>query len=158
MDKNKAVVKFLMTCPSIVNNPLFYNFGKVGSDNQQVQTLENDVRTNTPFVDGSVSKAYQFTLIVYKAVSDRAILNREGASDENLDSAFEVQQILDWVNAQAKARNFPNFGENCVIDTMLAVTNEPNLNGVDKAVTPVLAKYSISIRIEYIDYSESIWV
>lgn len=157
MDKNKAVITFLMTCPYIANSPLFYNFGKVGSDNKQVQTLANDVKTNTSFVDGSVKKMYTFTIIVYKTVSDRAVLNREGASDENIDGAYAVQQILDWVNTQAKARSFPNFGEDCSIDDMVAVTNEPNLNGVDKAVTPVLAKYSISIRIDYIDYSDAVW-
>ena len=156
MDKTKAMISFLMTCPYITSNPLFYNFGKFGSDTQHVKTRANDINTSTPFIDGSVQKQFTLILLVYKPVADRAILNRSGVSDENIDNEVEVQQVIDWVRTQAKARNFPNFGSDCTIDDMTVTSDEPNTNGVDKAVTPVLAKYSISIRIDYIDYSEAI--
>lgn len=157
MDKNKAVVTYLLTCPYLKDNPFFYNFGKAESNNKQMVTLADDVSVNTPFIDGSVRKRYTFTIIDYKSVAYRAVINREGASDENLDNAFEAQQVIDWVSEQSDLRNFPDFGSNCVIDDIQAVTNQPNMNGVDKAVTPALAKYSISIKIEYIDYSKAIW-
>ena len=157
MDKNKAIVTFLLTCPYIKDNPLFYNFGKVSPDNKQIITLANDTSVNIPFIDGSVRKRYTFTILDYKSVADRAILNREGVSDENLDGAFEAQQVIDWVEEQADARNYPNFGTDCVVDDMVVVTDQPNMNGIDRAVTPALAKYSISIRIDYIDYSKAIW-
>lgn len=157
MDKNKAIVTFLMGCDYIKNNPLFYNYGKVEADNKQLVTIANDVSVNVPFIDGSVRKRYTFTILDYKSVANRAIVNREGASDENLDNAFEAQQVIDWVEEQADARNYPNFGSDCVIDDMFVVTDQPNLNGIDRAVTPALAKYSISIRIDYIDYSKAIW-
>ena len=157
MDKNKAIVTFLLTCPYIQNNPLFYNFGKVSPDNKQIITLANDVNVNVPFIDGSVRKRYTFTLIDYKSVADRAILNREGATDENLEGAFEAQQVIDWVTEQSELRHYPNFGTDCVVDDMTVVTDQPNMNGIDRAVTPALAKYSISIRIDYIDYSKAIW-
>ena len=153
MDKNKAIVTFLLTCPYIKDNPLFYNFGKVSPDNKQIITLANDTSVNIPFIDGSVRKRYTFTILDYKSVADRAILNREGVSDENLDGAFEAQQVIE----QADARNYPNFGTDCVVDDMVVVTDQPNMNGIDRAVTPALAKYSISIRIDYIDYSKAIW-
>ena len=157
MDKNKTVVNYLLTCPYIQNSPLFYNFGKAESDNKQIVTIANEARINTPFIDGSVRKRYTFTIIDYKTVTNRAIINREGASDENLDNAFEAQQVIDWITEQSDLRNYPNFGSDCVIDDIAAVTDQPNMNGIDKAVTPALAKYSISIRIEYIDYSKAIW-
>lgn len=157
MDKNKAIVTYLLTCPYIKDNPLFYNFGKVSSDNKQIITLANDISVNVPFIDGSVRKRYTFTILDYKSVADRAILNREGVSDENLDGAFEAQQVIDWITEQSDARNYPNFGLDCVVDDMKVVTDQPNMNGIDRAVTPALAKYSISIRIDYIDYSKAIW-
>lgn len=157
VDKNKAVVAFLLNCPYIKDNPVFYNFGKVASENKQIVTLANDARTNVPYIDGSVRKRYTFTLIDYKSIVDRAILQREGVSDENLDNAFEAQQIVDWVNEQSDLRNYPNFGTDCVIDDMVVGTDQPNITGIDRAVTPTLAKYSISIRIDYIDYSKAIW-
>ena len=157
MDKNKAVVDYLLTCPYINGNPLFYNFGKAESDNKQIVTLATDTSVNTEFIDGSIRKRYTFTIIDYKQVAYRAVVNRTGVSDENLDNAFEAQQIVDWVEEQSDLRNYPDFGDKCVIDDMRVVTNQPNMNGVDKAVTPALAKYSISIKIEYIDYSKAIW-
>lgn len=157
MDRNKAVVDFLMTCPYVQASPLFYNFGEVESDNKQVITIANDTRVNVPFIDGSVRKRYTFTIIDYKSVAYRAVSTRTGASDENLDNALEAQQLIDWIEAQEDARNYPNFGNDCTIESMVAVTDQPNLNSVDRSVTPALAKYSISIRIDYIDYSKAIW-
>ena len=157
MDKNKAVVDFLLTCDYIKDNPLFFNFGEAKSDNKQIVTIANDTRVNTPFIDGSVRKRYTFTILDYKSVAYKAIPRREGASDENMENAFEAQQVIDWITEQAELRNYPNFGDNCVIDKMEAVTDQPNMSGVDRAMTPALAKYSISIRIDYIDYSNVLW-
>lgn len=157
MDKNKAVVDYLLTCPYIKDNPLFYNFGKEESDNAHIVTLANDIRVNTAFIDGSVKKRYVFTVIVYKPVAYRAIVSREGVTDENIDNAFEAQQVIDWVDTQEESHNYPDFGNDCIIDKITAVTDQPNLNGVDRSTTPALAKYSISIRIEYIDCSKVIW-
>ena len=155
MDKNKAVIDFLMTCPYVVDNPLFFNFAKELANNKQVVFLANDTKTNKTFIDGSVARTFTFTIIDYKSVAYRAVV--EDKSEENMDNAFDVQTVLDWVNEQGEARIFPDFGDDCKIDSMQAVTDQPNLNGVDRSTTIPLAKYSISIRIEYIDYSKAIW-
>lgn len=157
MDKNKAIIDFLFTCDYIRDNPLFFNFGEAEADNKQLVTHANDIRVNTPFIDGSVRKRYIFTIVDYKSIAYRAIVNREGVSDENLENALDVQQIIDWVTEQSESYNYPDFGVDCHIDDMVATTDQPNMNGVDKAVTPALAKYSVSIRIDYIDYSKAIW-
>lgn len=155
MDKNKAVIDFLQTCPYVVNNPLFFNFAQEVADNRQVVFLANDISTNKSFIDGSVQKRFVFSIVDFKAVAYRALV--EDKSDENMENAFDVQALLDWVNEQGELRNFPDFGEDCKIDSMQAVTDQPNLNGVDRSPTIPLAKYSVSIKIEYIDYSKSIW-
>ena len=157
MDKNKAVINFLLTCDYIKNSPLFFNFGKAEADNKQIVTHANEIRVNTPFIDGSVLKRYTFTIIDYKSIAYRAIVKREGVSDENLENALDAQQVIDWITEQADAHNYPDFGADCTIDNMVAVTDQPTMNGVDRAVTPALAKYSVSIRIDYIDYSKAIW-
>lgn len=157
MDKNKAIVNFLLTCDYIKNSPLFFNFGEAKADNKQLVTLATDIRVNTPFIDGSVRKRYTFTILDYKSVAYKAIPRREGATDENLENAFEAQQVIDWVTEQADLHNYPDFGVDCKIDDMVVITDQPNMNGIDRAITPALAKYSISIRIDYIDYSKAIW-
>lgn len=155
MDKTKATIAFLFTCPEVKSNPLFFNFAQADADNGQFNANATDVSINVPFIDGTVRKRYTFTLIFYKMVAHRAII--DGADDENLDYVLDVQSILDWINEQGEARNFPDFGNKCNIDNMIALTDQPNLNGVDKSSTPALAKYSISIRIDYIDTSKAIW-
>lgn len=162
MDKNKAVVDFLMTCDYIKNNPLFFNFGQAKSDNKQIVTVANDVRVNEPFIDGSVRKRYTFTIIDYKSIAYNAVVmrtvnNTSTPVSENLDTAFEARQVAEWIEEQNDARNYPDFGTDCTIDDMTVGTNEPNVGGVDRSITPALAKYSISIKIDYIDYSKVIW-
>ena len=95
--------------------------------------------------------------IAYNAIVLRTVNDVTNPVSENLDNAFEAQQVADWITEQSSLRNYPDFGSDCVIDDMLVVTDQPNMNGVDRAVTPALAKYSISIRIDYIDYSKAIW-
>ena len=162
MDKNKAVVNFLLTCDYIKNHPSFFNFGQAEADNKQIVTTATDIRVNEPFIDGSVRKRYTFTIIDYKSVAYNAVITRMVNNEnvpisENLDNAFEAQQVADWIEGQSDLRNYPNFGSDCVIDDMKVATNQPNMNGVDRSVTPALAKYSISITIDYIDYSKAIW-
>jgi len=162
MDKNKAVVNFLLTCDYIKNHPSFFNFGQAKADNKQIVTTATDIRVNEPFIDGSIKKRYTFTIIDYKSIAYNAIVLRTvddvtNPVSENLDNAFEAQQVADWITEQSSLRNYPDFGSDYVIDDMLVVTDQPNMNGIDRAVTPALAKYSISIRIDYIDYSKAIW-
>ena len=155
MDKNKAVIDYLITCPYLADNPLFFNFGKALADNKQVVFVANDKSVNKPFVDGSIQKRFTFTIVDYKSVAYKAVI--EDKDDENMDYVSAVQDILDWIDTQNDQRNFPDFGSDCVIDSIQALTDQPTLNGVDKSSTPALAKYSISIKIEYIDYSKAVW-
>jgi len=157
VDKNQAIIDFLLQCPSIQNNPMFFNFINAKNDNKQIVTTGNDKIIDKPFIDGSVQKRFTFTIIDYKSVAYTAIVKAAGYSNENVEDLLDTQGIIDWVTEQDLLRNYPNFGEDCVIDDMRALTDNPNLNGVDTSVTPALAKYSISIQINYIDYSNLLW-
>ena len=157
MDKNKKVIEYLLTCPSIYNTPLYFNFINAKNDHTQFVTVSNDKAINQPFIDGSVSKRYDFTLIVFKSVSPNPIVKDGQHSDENIVDISDVQGIIDWIDVQNKARQFPDFGNLCIIDSIGTTTTNPTLNSIDTTVTPALARYSITIRIEYVDYSESIY-
>lgn len=158
VDKNQAVIDFLQTMDYIKDNPLYFNFINAEDNKKQLVTLADDVILNAPFIDGSVEKRFTFTLIDYKSVNyNPLVVGVQDYSDENVDDMIDVQSIIDWVEDQAELRNFPNFGEDCIIDSMEALSNQPNLNGVDTSVTPALARYSISIRITYLDISKRIF-
>lgn len=163
VDKNKAIIDFLLQCPYIQSNPLFFNFINAKDNNKQIVTSGNDKIIDRPYIDGSVQKRYTFTIMDYKSVSYTAIAKIIGSGtidyypDENVDDLLDTQSIIDWITEQEQLHNYPNFGEDCVIDDMKALTDNPSLNTVDTSINPGLAKYSISIQINYVDYTNLQW-
>lgn len=157
VDKNRAVIDFLLNCPQIHDNPLFFNAINAKDNDKQIITQSNDKAINNNYIDGSVMKRFTFTLIDFRSVAYQPLPKVAGYTSENVAEMFDVQGILDWVNEQADLRNYPDFGTSCEIDDMRTTTENPNLNGVDTSVTPALAKYSISIQIDYIDTTKAIW-
>ena len=157
MDKNQAIIDFLLTCPAIIADPLFFNFLNAKDNNQQIITQSNDKSLQQTFIDGSVLKRYAFTLIFFKSVLYQAIPKVEGLVNENVEELGQVQTIIDWVTEQNDSQTYPDFGEDCEIDEIKALSENPGLNGVDTTVTPALAKYSVTIQVDYLDKSKAIW-
>lgn len=157
VDKNQAIIDFLMLCPAISSNPLFFNFLNAKDNSKQLITQTNDVSLNKAFVDGSVLKRYTFTIIDFRSVTYEAIPKVDGLVSENVEEMLDVQGIIDWINEQADEENYPDFGEDCSIDSMKTTSDNPSLNSVDTSMTPPLAKYSMSIQIDYLDKTKAIW-
>lgn len=156
VDKNTATLEFIASYPDIQSNPLFVNFINAKNDNIQFLTDSNDTVLNKPFIDGSALKQYTFTLVITKSITEMAVA-KDILSNENLDDLADIQAVMDWINAQNDDRNYPNFGEDCVIEEMRTTSENPSLDGINTEVTPALALYSMEIRIDYIDYSKVIW-
>lgn len=157
VDKNKAVISYILQCPQIVNSPLFFNAIKAEDESKQIVTVANDANINKPFVDGSVLKRYTFTIIVFKSVTYNRLVTDGLHNNENVDELVDVQDIMDWVDEQNDARNYPDFGSDCEVEDISTTTNIPRTNGIDTTLTPALIKYSITIQINYLDKSKSIW-
>lgn len=157
VDKNQAVIEFLLQCPQIAENRVFFNYINGKDNDKQIVTVSNDKSINRAYINGAVMKRYTFTLIDFRSMTDQALVKTPGFPNENVEEMFDVQEILDWVEAQAEERNFPDFGEDCEIDSMQTSSDTPNLNGVDSSIKPALAKYSMSIFIDYIDKTKQIW-
>lgn len=157
VDKNQAVINYLVTCPTIRDNPLFFNFSKEEDSNKSVITESNDKAVNRPFIDGSVLRRYTFTIIDYKTVAHNAIIKQAGYSNENIEDIKDLQAVIDWVSLQEDARIYPDFGADCEIDKIYTTTDNPEFNGVDNTAAPQLVRYSVTIVIEYIDNSKRIY-
>lgn len=153
MDKNIAMIDFLLQCPTIQNNPLFFNFANEEIGNNHFIT-EKDT-TKRHYIDGSVLKYYTFTIASYSSVSHNAVI--ANVLDENMENMAKVQEILDWINEQADLQNFPNFGPDCEIDSMETLTTDPDIDGIDTSVNPPIARYSVGVRLQYLDNSKKIW-
>jgi hypothetical protein len=157
VDKNKAVINYLLQCEDIYNSPLYFNLIDAKDNSIQMLTTAEDKAMSKPFIDGSVQKRYTFNLITFKSISDMEIVKAEGYDNENVDELKDVQKLLDWVVDQDDLRNYPDFGDNCSIDSIDTTTDAPRFNGINTEITPPLAMYSISIVIEYLDRSKVIY-
>ncbi len=156
MDKNKAILDFITTYSGIESSPIFVNFINAKYNDVQFMTSSNDVSLNRTFVDGSILKRYTFSFIITKSITNLAVA-KDGMLSENIDDLADIQAFMDWINTQGDNHNYPDFGENCVIEEMHTTSENPSLDGINAQVTPVLALYSMEIRIDYIDYSKVIW-
>lgn len=156
-EKTNAIIEYLFTCPEVANHPLFFNFAQAEDGNKQLVTIADDKDLNKTFIDGSELKRYTFTIIDYRSVVYQALVNDVRYPNENVDEFIDVQSIIDWITEQNDELNFPDFGTDCEIQEITALTEMPSLNGVDTSKSPALAKYSITIRVEYIDNSKKIW-
>ncbi len=156
MDKNEATIKFLLTCPTILADPLFFNFA-VEEDGNNLFITESDAATGKAYIDGSIPKQYTFTLASYKDISHNALVGTSDFGDENMEAMAKVQEILDWINEQAEMRNYPDFGEECIIEDMQPLTDDPELDGIDRSVDPPRVRYSVGVRLKYLDKSKMVW-
>lgn len=157
VDKNQAVIDYLIQCPAILNSPLYFNFIKAETDTNQFVTNSNDEYTNIRYVDGSVLKQYTFTIVTYKSTADIPVVKLDGYPNESMSDLFDVQSLIDWVREQEDIHNYPDFGSDCVIDSIRTTSENPRFDGIDDQVTPNLAIYSVSIEIRYLDNSKKVW-
>ena len=156
-DKNQAVINFLLQCPEIQDSPLYINLINANDNDTQIVTKSNDKFVNKPYIDGSVLKRYTFTILRFKSISNGPLVTLSGYANENLEDLADVQSLIDWVTEQGELHNYPDFGEQCDIQSIRTTSENPNLEGFDAEVTPMLAVYSVTIEIEYIDNSKKIW-
>lgn len=158
-DKNQATLNFLATYEGMENNPVFVNFINAKNNDVQYLTSSNDTALNKPFIDGSVLKRYTFSIVITKNITDIAVVKElsSGEDNANISDLAAIQAFMDWVNKQGDNENYPDFGEDCVIEEMHTTSENPSLDGINTEVTPALALYSVEIRIDYIDYSKIIW-
>lgn len=157
VDKNQAVIEYLLSCPIVQDNQLFFNFAEEADDNNQIITHGDDTALNKPYIDGSVSKSFTFTMLIYKAVTYNPVVKTEGYVDESVSDISDIQAVIDWVIEQNENKVFPNFGESCIIESVEPTTNRPTLNGVNVSAQPPLAQYQVLIKITYLDISKMLW-
>lgn len=157
MDKTQAVIEYLLTCPKIEQSPLYFNFINATDEDKQFLTVANDKAMDKAFVDGSILRRFTFTIIDYRSVAYQEMARYNITANESVEEYLDVQAVIDWIDDQNDISNFPNFGPYCIVERIGTASTNPNLNGVDTQANPALAKYSISIQIDYLDKSKMLW-
>ena len=49
------------------------------------------------------------------------------------------------------------IGNDCVIDSIKSLSENPVLQDVDTSVEPTIATYSVTIQVDYLDSSNKLW-
>lgn len=157
VDKNQAVIDYIVECPTIYNSPLYFNFINAEDDTNQFVTQTQERYASRRYVDGTVLKIYSFTIILYKSTADIAVVKLDGYPNENISDMSDIQALIEWISEQNELHNYPDFGEDCIIEEISTTTENPNFDGIDDQVSPPLAIYSVTIEIQYLDESKKIW-
>ena len=157
MDKNQAMIDYLLTCDAFKNGRLYFNFVNAKDKVTQFLTLEEDKANETPYIDGSIAKQYSLTVMLYLAVSSNPIVKAPNYDNENIVDMAEVQDLMDWINEQNDIKHFPDFGSGNHVEEISTTASSPRLAGIDATITPPLGKYSFTIQVKYIDKSKRIW-
>lgn len=85
-------------------------------------------------------KAYGFTVLVTKEYST-------ACDDHNLEAMNFTQSLMDWIDAQNREKNYPDFGTRCQIKKIENLQNMPNLAEADPEAG--IARYMIQCRVLY---------
>ena len=85
-------------------------------------------------------KEYGFAILITKSFSEQT-------DDLNLLAMNMAQAFGDWIDAQNKAKIFPNFGSLCKVQKIESLQNMPNLADVD--ITTATAKYMLQCKVTY---------
>lgn len=155
--KIKAVVDFLFQCEAFATNPTFFTFGNMKDKYKHIMVDPESTSVARKYIDGSEYKYITFIIHDFQAISENAIPKVEGLSDENISDYESVQSIIDWIIEQDELHNFPDFGEDCIVEHIEPTKNAPDLDMINSSAVPPLAFYSIGLRVFYLDKSKMLW-
>lgn len=145
MSKHEAVKAFFEDkIAELVGNTLGFNYSPEETETAAIipQYTDRNLRT---YITGDRQRAYNFAFIIVRLYSTEPIdlLNVEAM---DLGQAF-----MDWIEEQDRRKNYPDFGENCLIERMEVLQNMPNLASVN--AEEGTARYMIQGRIVYREFN-----
>lgn len=156
MTNTNNILLYLLECPAL--HQLYFQYGEAANGAVSIYTNAIDTSERRKFIDGSEAKQLDFVFTWYKPLTVLPVITtlNQGETNQNVAELDDVSAIIDWVADQNAQRNFPDIGENAVVDEIYCLSNSPRMAGVDMAANPPLARYTFTIRINYIDYTYAI--
>lgn len=141
MTKHEAVKEFFeQKVEEIAEKQLGFNFSDDTEDNISIITNYSALQLKKYFI--GAEKEYGFSIIIVKEYST-------DEDDLNIQAMNFAQSFMDWLEEQNKNKNYPDFGENCMIKKMENLQNMPNLAGILPEAN--LARYMLQCRIIYFE-------
>lgn len=125
----------------MVGDILNFNFSPESKDSVAFITNYSD-KVRKKYIRIGAEKEYGFTIVITKEYSTET-------DDLNLEAMNFAQAFMEWLDEQNKAKNYPEFPDNCEIKKMENLQNMPNLAGINAEES--LARYMIQCRIIYFE-------
>lgn len=136
MDRNKSFWAWLSTCPAITDYITFNAVEEMAGETG-IQTISNASWVER-YVRGGGVQNVDFAVVQIKP-------HDMGTSDVNFLQFFDAESVMNWVKAQNRIRNFPDFGENMQVMRIEPLENMPNLAAVSE--DGGTAKYMFQVRV-----------
>lgn len=144
-NKYEAMQDFISRC-HLAGQHTYLNYvtDENNDDNTSLLTSGHG-KVVTQYVDGPCLINLAFEIRQIKPHS------KDSNTYANSEATQEVQQFMDWINEQGRAKNFPDFGKDCIIQHMATprTAKTPALLGLTEAGDG--AVYSFPVEILFLD-------
>lgn len=155
MSKNQIMLDYLRQCPGVER--LYFEYGERRADAIHLLTSSVEKATSAEYIDGSQPKQLDYSIVWHKPMTYMPVMTEEGQTAPGVAELDDVQGIIDWIAAQNRNHNYPDFGEHCVVDSMHCLHDAPRLAGIDTHYNPPLARYTFTLRVEYLDTTHCVF-
>lgn len=136
MMKAEAISNYIKMYPQLYTW-LYFNV-VMEAPNEAALLTDSDNVLNE-YIDGSKDREYLFSVALMKSYDT-------GTSDINMQAMKEVNNFIDWVKSNNDTGIYPDFGENCDVESVEVLTDVPEL-ATDSEQN--IARYLIYMRIPY---------
>lgn len=152
MTRNEIMLEYLMGCEAI--KQLYFEYGEMRSGALQMSTMSTETAAQSAYVDGSRPRQLDYSLVWYKPIAITPVRNpATGQYNPTVAELDDVQGIIEWIEAQNDAHELPDFGEGYVVDAVRCLQDVPRLLGIDTSYSPAMARYSFTVRVEFVDFT-----
>lgn len=140
---HKAMFDFIGQYPRI--GELFsFNFMELEQNTSAFRVVDEEVIRED--ILGNRTGLYKFSVVENKPFTTDAY------STENIEQLEALDDFIDWVKRQDKARNYPDIGAKRRIETITAKRSGSGIAGVDPLSR--IAQYTFTVTVEYEELEE----
>lgn len=152
MDYLTPFLSWLMACPYVASNKLFAAAAEAKDGALQVVSQQVNRSEDREYVDGSVLHRVLFTVFDHKNLAFSRLVAQKIEADQNVDALLDTTQLIEWVDAQNKNRNFPTFGARFEVQRVYTSATTPSTPALDMSSSPTVARYSVPVVCEVLEW------
>lgn len=151
MDYTVPFLKWLIKCPDISKNKLFFNAVTANKETKAIITQQVQKSEDVEYIDGSIQHTVRFTLFDYKSIEFNQLVKSKIENNENVSALLETGNLNSWIEQQNKAQFFPDYGSRFEVQEIRPEYLTPSTPSIDTKA--MIAKYSIPITMVVIEYA-----